>query len=191
MHALREFGSLEFFEWKTREHPSWQRYGHSPQHCTLRELRELGITCNASTQAFAVVRRPVERVVSEFNRLTHLGWISKDLGIDDFLDEFLDSSEAALKRWDAHQLSCAEYLRDADGHVSQDVHIMHYDAEHLLERVAVYLFPKDAESQQRFASIGARGGGSKLLSVEDLSEEQVARINTFFQEDLDLFSLTT
>ncbi len=94
--------------------------GHSPQHCTFRELKELGVI---TEDVFTIVRNEVDRTVSEYF------WCKKNRSdinhlfntFDEFLELFLNKKNYEL--FDYHNLSNKEFLINSDGDIDPSIKI--------------------------------------------------------------------
>ena len=96
---------------------------HSPQHCTYRELEELGLLTD---KVFTVVRPEIDRVVSEYfyikNFRDDLNKLFKNF--DEFLDMFLDKNNYLL--FDQHNLSNKEFLINKSGVIDEKIKIFDF-----------------------------------------------------------------
>jgi hypothetical protein len=97
--------------------------GHTPQHCTYRELKGLNLL---TEKIFAIVRPVVDRCISEYFYIREyrpeLSGLFKDF--DTFLDRFLDIRNLLVL--DYHNLSNREFLVDGDGVVDPRVEIIDF-----------------------------------------------------------------
>jgi len=195
--AMRNLdNNIQFLE-SARIHPSWQKFGHSPQHCTAQELRELGINLR-KYQLFTVVRHPYERVVSEYNYQLALPpkWSkiikvdkSDRLSFDEFLTAFLDRSREAIERFDNHQLSCVDYLANSDGVVDPSIKVVTYSKQKLIKDVAARLVFKNPSEKMKFESASFRKDMfcPTVFPVNALTEEHKKLIQEAFAKDFDHF----
>lgn len=183
--ALRRFGPLELTASPSMPGPIWEQVGHSPQHLTLAELQSLDLLPAENFTCFAIVRHPVERVVSAYN------YKGSAMPFDKFLDAFLDRSNAATRRWDGHQLSNCDYLKGADGTIPSWVHIVPYTSGSLLREVCTVIFGSDAVHQRQRARFAREVRVLKFkakITVGELSEQQRQRICDFYSDDLAYFA---
>lgn len=98
--------------------------GHTPQHMTYREFLQIGWPLNNHFRVAALVRHPIERVMSEF-RYLHL----KRPDITDlfagnpskFLDYFLSNSRETCTRFDNHNLGLLDFLSDDKGIIDERI----------------------------------------------------------------------
>jgi len=99
--------------------------GHTPQHLTWREFMKLGWLPSNDFKVAALVRHPVDRVISEFRYIQHS---RPDLvGIattpSSFLDAFLSSDPISNTLFDNHNLSILEFLEDESGQIDPIIDI--------------------------------------------------------------------
>ncbi len=148
--------------------------GHTPQHCTFRELQDLNMVTD-EVRIFTVVRNPVDRTISEYFYLKRHRPDIDELyrGFDGFLDLFLNSRNNAF--FDNHNLSNVEYLIDHAGLISDRVTIFNYFDVRGIE-----------------AFIGCEGlGRLNYYKTERASfqpdDRQLKRIRKYFREDFKYF----
>lgn len=191
--AMRNLdNSIRLLE-SAKTNPSWQKFGHSPQHCTVQELKELGIDLS-KYQVFTVVRHPYERVVSEYNYQLALPpkWskIMKDdqknrLTFDEFLAAFLDRSRAAIERFDNHQLSCVDYLSNGEGAIEPSIKVIPYSSRNLIKDVASKIVFKNPSERLKFESAYLRKDMfcPSIFTVNSLTDQHKALIQKAFAKD--------
>lgn len=97
--------------------------GHTPQHCTYRELQDLNLL---TEKVFAVVRPEVDRCISEY---FYIRDYRPDLGVlfddfDSFLDLFLDRSNLLV--FDYHNLPNREFLINREGVVDPCIEVIDF-----------------------------------------------------------------
>ena len=142
--------------------------GHSPQHCTYLELKDLGLL---TEKIFTVVRPEVERTVSEF---FYIKKYRPDLSslfntFNEFLDVFLDQNNRSL--FDFHNLSNRNFLKNEKDEIDHSIEIFNYF---------------DSSSIEKYLGIS---GISKyqLLKTQKgnftLKKYQSQRIKKFFDND--------
>lgn len=148
--------------------------GHTPQHCTYRELEDLNLVTD-DVRIFTVVRNPVERTLSEYFYLkTHRPDIDKLYrSFDGFLDYFLNSRNASL--FDNHNLTNFDYLVDHSGSISKRITVFPYF---------------DTSGIESF--IGYRGLNDLTIyrtQKEDMNirDRQMKRILKYFEKDFEYF----
>lgn len=97
--------------------------GHTPQHCTYRELEELNLLTD---NIFTVVRPEIDRVISEYFWLKDINHpMAKNFNtFDDFLDLFLDKKNNLL--FDNHNLSNSEFLINSKGKIDPKIKIFSF-----------------------------------------------------------------
>lgn len=97
--------------------------GHTPQHCTFLELKELGVI---TKKIFTIVRPETERVVSEYfyilNKRPDLKKLFNDF--DDFLNLFLNKDNTLL--FDNHNLSNKDFLKNKYDVINSDIKIFNF-----------------------------------------------------------------
>jgi hypothetical protein len=100
--------------------------GHSPQHCTFRELQKMNLLMS---DRVAIVRPEVDRTISEFFYIQkYRRDISNYLiGIDDF-DKFLDSflDNTYLELFDYHNLANRHFLTNEQGIIDPSIKIFEF-----------------------------------------------------------------
>lgn len=91
--------------------------GHTPQHMTWREFLAAGWRTPEGFRVAALVRHPVDRVISAFRyvRLFHADL--RPLAPDParFLDAFLSPQQEIFQRFDQHNRGLIEFLAGRDG----------------------------------------------------------------------------
>ena len=97
--------------------------GHTPQHCTYRELVELNLVTN---RVFTIVRSDVDRCVSEY---FYIQQYRPDLnalfnGFDQFLNVFLDKRNTLL--FDLHNLPVREFILNKQGDIESSIEIIDF-----------------------------------------------------------------
>lgn len=99
--------------------------GHTPQHMVWRELKKAGWSGKTGFRVAALVRHPVDRVLSEF-RYIHVkrpDLVPFATDPSRFLDAFLSSDRETSVRFDNHNLGLLDFLRDRDGEIDPTIHI--------------------------------------------------------------------
>lgn len=97
--------------------------GHTPQHCTFRELQELNLL---APRIFTILRPEEERVLSEyFYILQHRPDLRQRFqSFDEFLDLFLDYSNRHI--FDYHNLSNRDFLLNSNGDIDPRIHLFQF-----------------------------------------------------------------
>ena len=97
--------------------------GHTPQHCTYLELKELGLLTD---KIFTIIRPEIERVVSEYFYVLEWRPEVKKLfnGFDEFLDIFLDKKNNLI--FDNHNLSNMDFLINEKGEIEENIKIFDF-----------------------------------------------------------------
>jgi hypothetical protein len=131
LHIPKSGGSsveafLQSLGWKMSLHNttgSISINGHSPQHCTLRELEDLNLV---TKRVFTIVRSEVDRCISEYFYISRYRHDLKKLfnGFDQFLDLFLDKRNTLL--FDHHNLPVREFLLNKHGRIEPSVEIINF-----------------------------------------------------------------
>jgi hypothetical protein len=176
-HALRQAGDPPFL---FVDDGSVMVNGHTPQHLSWRELVAMGWSGGAGFRVAALVRHPVDRVLSAY-RYVH-GFRPDLVGFAGtpacFLDHFLSEEEVATQRFDHHNKGLLSFLTNEDGSIEPDIHVQP------LSRMDVWLrelsLPPIAASERRNVTASARGddAGSGFGPCE------IERIREFYAEDI-------
>ena len=97
--------------------------GHTPQHCTYRELDELNLLTD---KIFTIVRPECERALSEYFYILEKRPDLKDLftDFDSFLELFLDKKNSLL--FDNHNLSNKDFLMNSKNEIDGDIKIFDF-----------------------------------------------------------------
>ena len=97
--------------------------GHTPQHCTYRELAELNLI---GERVFTVVRPDLDRCVSAYFYIQrHRPDLNRLFdSFDGYLDLFLDSRNALL--FDYHNLPAREFIMDRDGNIDPSIEVIDF-----------------------------------------------------------------
>ena len=154
--------------------------GHTPQHMNWRELRAAGWTTPPGFRVAALVRHPVDRVLSEYRYLRaarpDLQEFASTPGV--FLDHFLSRTPAARRRFDNHNAGLREFLCDRDGKIGAEIHLRP------LAQVDLWLqelgLPPIGPHERR--NVTASQGAPHDFSAEDLE-----RIRAHFSADIAWF----
>ena len=142
--------------------------GHTPQHCTYRELVELNIV---TKRVFAVVRPDVDRCVSEYfyaqkYRPDIVGLFDD---FDSFLDLFLDRRHTQM--FDQHNLPSREFLLNKQGEIEPTIEVIDFF---------------DIPRIETFLGVTGLARFHELRSIRDpnfrLSTEQEQRIISYFRD---------
>ncbi len=142
--------------------------GHTPQHCTFRELDELGLL---TEKIFTVVRPEVDRVVSEF---FYIQSYRPDLNklfktFDDFLEIFLNKNNYSL--FDYHNVPNKEFLINKDGFIDSNIKIFDF---------------LDIGAIERYLGISGLSGIHELKSKRNnflIRDQQIKKIKKFYGKD--------
>lgn len=176
-HALRQAGDPPFL---FVDNGAVMANGHTPQHLTWRELKAMGWTRPEGFRVAALVRHPVDRVLSEFRYLYRF---RKDLlrfaeTSGQFLDHFLSADEEAARRFDNHNKGLLAYLTNQDGSLDPSIYI------EPLSRVNVWLeklsLPSIPASERRNVTSCRSAAASEFV----FSSEEIERIRDFYRDDV-------
>jgi len=157
--------------------------GHTPQHMTWREILQAGWKTPPEFRIVTLVRHPIERVLSEYR---YIRMFRKDLlayaeSPSAFLDAFLEDSVAARRRFDNHNVSILEFLKNQDGYLDPNIEIYLVDEMNSLMG-SLGLPPVPANTRRNVTSAMAEEAWSHKFSVADID-----RIAKRYQEDIDWF----
>lgn len=148
--------------------------GHTPQHATWRELNQLGWTTPPDFRVVALVRHPVERVLSayRFAKLYRpdLAWYTRTPRA--FLRHFLAGHPRAFKRFDQHNLGLLDFLVDASGIIAPEVEI--WPLERMDDLLASFGLGPVTPENRRHVTDGAN----------PFNARQMARIRDHVRRDL-------
>ena len=159
--------------------------GHTPQHLTWKELLKLGWSPSNRFKVAALVRHPVDRVISEF-RYIHIS--RPDLvGVaatpSSFLDAFLSNDSTSNTLFDNHNLSILEFLEDESGRVDPVIDIRPVqEMDHLMASLGLPAVPP---ASLKNVTQRSNWQDSKFVFLP----EDIDRIVTFFARDMAWFTL--
>lgn len=155
--------------------------GHTPQHLTWLELCKAGWKTPPDFRVAALVRHPVDRVISAFRYIRHfrpdLAAMARDP--DMFLDHFLSPDPAIFRRFDNHNLPLTSFISDRNGTVDPSIIIRPVQemAQLLADVGIVPAFP-----------IGRRNATAGLEDFPRFSPVHLARIQAHYAGDIAWFS---
>ena len=118
--------------------------GHSPQHLTYGEMDQLGL-CSPELQMFAVIRDPLERVISEYAYLENY---RKDISrhyrsFDGFLKLFLRRDKKSRQLFDNHNVSATDFLVAQNGSIPGNIQLLRYfDKPKIAEILGLTTWPE-------------------------------------------------
>ena len=140
--------------------------GHTPQHCTFKELEELNLLTD---KVFTIIRPEIDRVVSEYFYIKNNRPNLKILfnSFDEFLDLFLDEKNYIL--FDYHNVSNKEFLLNKKGVVDEKIKIFDFFD---IESIENYLGIKGLGNFHEFKT--------KSKTIE-LTLKQINKIKNFYE----------
>jgi hypothetical protein len=103
--------------------------GHTPQHCTYRELTELNLV---GERVFTVIRPDLDRCISEYFYIQRVRPDVKRLfnDFEEFLDLFLDRRNTLL--FDHHNLPAREFIINGRGEIEPSIEVINFfDVAHI------------------------------------------------------------
>lgn len=149
--------------------------GHTPQHLTWRELCQMGWSTPSDFRVVALVRHPVDRVLSAF-RYIHLA--RPDLAPlasspTEFLNHFFSADPQVRIQFDHHNLGILPFLRNAEGEVGEGIEIWHVsEMDALLATFGLPPVPK--ESRRNVTPPGPNWSATDLARVRrEVAEDLV------------------
>ena len=110
--------------------------GHTPQHCTFKELEELNLLTD---KVFTIIRPEIDRVVSEYFYILNKRPDLKKLfnNFDEFLDIFLNKKNYLL--FDYHNAPNKDFLVNKNGFIDEKIKIFDFfDVESIEEYLGIY-----------------------------------------------------
>lgn len=158
--------------------------GHTPQHLTWKEILKLGWSPSNHFKVAALVRHPIDRVISEFR---YIQIFRPDLvGIaatpSSFLDAFLSSDPTSNTLFDNHNLSILEFLEDESGQVDPAIDIRPVqEMDQLMASLGLPAIPP-----AEFKNVTK--GSDRLDSTFVFHPKDIDRIVKFFARDMDWFT---
>ena len=142
--------------------------GHTPQHCTYRELAELNLV---GDRVFTVVRSDLDRCVSEYFYIKRHRPNVKRLfdSFDGFLDLFLDKRNTLL--FDYHNVPTREFIINRQGNIEPSIEIIDFFD---IARIESFLDVKGLTAFHEMRS-------ARTLAFS-LSKKQEQRIQKYFND---------
>jgi hypothetical protein len=141
--------------------------GHTPQHCTYRELNELNLITD---KVFTIVRNEVDRTISEYKYVKNMrpDISSKFNNFDEFLDLFLNKDNSLM--FDFHNLSNKEFLVDETGYINDKIEVIDFF---------------DIKKIEDYLGINGLSNFHEMSFVDDIeiSEIQIQRIKDYYEID--------
>lgn len=157
--------------------------GHTPQHMTWSEMLKAGWKWSSDFKVAALVRHPVDRVISEFHYLRSRS--PDPCGVlespSNFLDDFLSLNSSNLARYDNHNLPMLEFLKDTNRNVDHRIDLYTtQDMDGLMRSIGL---PPVVPSSRRNVTAGTP---ARLRSQSFLHRE-IQRILSFYRDDVEWF----
>ncbi|MCF8405741.1 MAG: sulfotransferase family protein [Bacteroidales bacterium] len=148
--------------------------GHTPQHCTFRELEDLGFISD-DVRIFSILRNPINRAISDYFYFRDHRPDIFDLfkNFTGFLDLYLDPENYPL--FDNHNLSNYEYLADHTGIIS--------------EKITIFKFFNIPEIEKflGFEGLGRFNHYKTAKGNLEINKRNLKRMKNYFSEDFNLF----
>lgn len=148
--------------------------GHTPQHCTYRELECLGLVSD-DVKIFTILRNPIDRAVSNYYYLRDhrpdIFHLFKNF--TGYLKLYLNEKNSPV--FDNHNLSNYEYLKDHSGVIS--------------ERITMFRFFDISEIERFLGFEGLRNFNHyrTTKSPLEISRKNLNWMKEYYHEDFKLF----
>lgn len=157
--------------------------GHTPQHMTWSEMLKAGWNWNAEFKVAALVRHPVDRVISEFHYLRTRRPDPCDVleQPSTFLDDFLSIDSSTLVKYDNHNLPMLEFLKDTRGMLDPRIEL--FPTQSMDELMLSIGLPAVKPCQRRNVTAGT----AARLESRSFSQREVKRILSFYRDDVAWF----
>lgn len=159
--------------------------GHTPQHLTWKEYLKLGWSPRNNFKVAALVRHPIDRVISEFRYIhNHRPDLVKIAATrSSFLDAFLTIDPISHKIFDNHNLSILDFLENDSGQIDPVIDIRPVqEMNQLMDSLGLAPVPMSAWKN-------VTNKPDKLDSQFYFLPEDIERIATFYARDIDWFTL--
>jgi len=155
--------------------------GHTPQHMTWLELLKAGWHTPPDFRVAALVRHPVDRVISEFHYIRAYRPDLKGSTMDpsSFLDQFLRDTPATASRFDNHNLEICDFLSDLSGEVNATIDV--YPAGEMDRLVQSLGLPNIRPEDRRNVTRGT----NDVTESQPFSHVDLARITERYRRDID------
>lgn len=154
---------------------------HTPQHLTYRELEQWGWNLENGFRVAALVRHPIERVLSAF-RYIHLKRpdLVNQVGSQPsvFLDHFLSKSPETSARFDQHNLGLLDFLSNSQGEVDERIFIR--TTNDMNEWLKALNLPSVRLEERRNVT-------HDLTGLAQFSQDDIERIAEFHASDIAWF----
>lgn len=155
--------------------------GHTPQHMTWLELLNAGWRTPPGFRVAALVRHPVDRVISEFQYIKVYRPDLKDstLNPTSFLDEYLHDAPYTAARFDNHNLGIHDFLSGPDGEIDTTIDI--YPINEMDRMVESLGLPQIRPENRR----NVTGGISPETGFQPFSQADIGRIIERYRRDIE------
>jgi hypothetical protein len=159
--------------------------GHTPQHLTWKEYLKLGWSPNNHFKVAALVRHPIDRVISEFRYIhNHRPDLLKIAATrSSFLDAFLTKELSSTTVFDNHNLSILEFLENESGQIDPIIDIR--PVQEMNQFMDSLCIPPVPASARRNVTNRPEGHDLKLTFLP----EDIDRIVAFYARDIEWFKL--
>lgn len=174
-HALSKSGDQPFL---FVDDGSVMLNGHTPQHATYNEISKMGWSPTNGFRIAALVRHPVERVLSAF-RYIHI--FRRDLlpyakDTDQFLNNFLSHEPESKIIFDNHNRGLLDFLINDDGVIDPSIYIRSLDEVDLW--LSDLRLPEISINQRRNVTVHSSS------SLPIFTQENIDRIREFYRKDV-------
>lgn len=159
--------------------------GHTPQHLTWKEYLKLGWSPYNGFRVAALVRHPIDRVISEFRYIHRhrLDLVKIAATRSSFLDAFLTKDPASLRMFDHHNLGILDFLENEKGQIDPLIKLR--PVQEMDQLMASLGLPTVPATARRFVSPKADKQDQKFSFLP----EDIDRIVRFYARDIKWFEL--
>lgn len=152
--------------------------GHTPQHTPYREILQMGWLATNGFRVAALVRHPVERVLSAFR---YIHFFRKDLlpyaiNTEQFLNNFLSHKSESKIIFDNHNMGLLDFLVNDNGAIDPNIYIRPLDEVDLwLSDLSLCEIPFN-QRRNVTANLSA--------SLPTFTQKNIDRIREFYHKDI-------